>query len=668
MKATNGTPAMESSKSYREGGNISGKSTAIDDVTHSKPYGQRVADGDCLKTRNGLLKIGTWNVRTLFQSGKFANLCQEFDTMKVDIMGVAETRWNGSGKITENGKTMIYSGGEENCYGVGIVMSSKVTKSMIGYWPISNRVILVKLQGHPVNINIIQVYAPTTDHPDEEIEVFYEEITTAKKYAKSGEVMIIMGDFNAKLGKESHKPITGGYGLGEINERGMRLIEFCKETKMVVTNTFFKHHPKLLYTWKSPGDIHRNQIDYILINERFKNSIKNTKTYPGADINSDHNPLVMKMKLRLKSIKLTPKKENHEMNMLKVLDYNERYNIEVRNNYNQLVVEEQSQEPSEEKEWDIIKKCMNKALTTVIPIKKKKKQANWMNNEILQLMKDRKSLKNRPQAYNEKDKEIRAKCKQAKETFWNTKCEEIERLEREHKSREMHKKIKETTESKTYNIGGCIKDKEGNILFEEEEIEKRWMEYIEELYSDERCETPPQIDETDEGEDILLDEIKSAVKDLKNGKAPGLDNITSEMLKALNEDNIKIIHRFCNTIYKNGQIPGNLGDSIFITIPKKPKAKLCTEYRTISLMSHILKIILRVILKRCYNTIDWEIDEFQSGFRKGMGTREGIFNMKIIAEKYIDVNKDIYVCLIDYQKAFDRVNHEKLIECLRGIG
>ena len=85
-------------------------------------------------------------------------------------------------------------------------------------------------------------------------------------------------------------------------------------------------------------------------------------------------------------------------------------------------------------------------------------------------------------------------------------------------------------------------------------------------------------------------------------------------------------------------------------------------------MSHILKIILRVILKRCYNTIDWEIDEFQSGFRKGMGTREGIFNMKIIAEKYIDVNKDIYVCLIDYQKAFDRVNHEKLIECLRGIG
>ena len=84
------------------------------------------------------------------------------------------------------------------------------------------------------------------------------------------------------------------HGLGRGNERGERLIQFCQENKLIIANTWFKPPVRKLYTWKSPGDISRNQIDYIMFNKRFRNCIKQAKTYPGADMNSDHNPVVVK--------------------------------------------------------------------------------------------------------------------------------------------------------------------------------------------------------------------------------------------------------------------------------------------------------------------------------------------------------------------------------------
>ena len=109
-------------------------------------------------------------------------------------------------------------------------------------------------------------------------------------------------------------------------------------------------------------------------------------------------------------------------------------------------------------------------------------------------------------------------------------------------------------------------------------------------------------------------------------------------------------------------------NSTFIRLPKKSKAVECTEFRTLSLMSHMLKVLLRIILRRNKILLEKEIDVTQSGFIGGKGTREGIFNMRTISERYLQLNKEIYVCFIDYEKAFDRVNHEKLIQSLQRIG
>ena len=102
-------------------------------------------------------------------------------------------------------------------------------------------------------------------------------------------------------------------------------------------NTFFKQHPRRLYTWKSPGDGYRNQIDYLMINERYKNSIKNAYTYPGADINSDHILLVMKMKLKLKIPHKNNRQEKADLQLLKKEDIQAQYAIEVKNRYDILL-------------------------------------------------------------------------------------------------------------------------------------------------------------------------------------------------------------------------------------------------------------------------------------------------------------------------------------------
>lgn len=156
----------------------------------------------------------------------------------------------------------------------------------------------------------MQIYAPTSERKyDEDIEALYKTIKNTIEDLQEDNINLIMGDFNAKIEQGRRSDSVSDYGLGESNERGGRLFEFYQGMEVVVTNTWFKLSKRRLYTWKSPVDKAnspepvRNQIDYILINKLFRNIIKRVTTHPGADIGSDHNPLVADLTLRLKVVK-----------------------------------------------------------------------------------------------------------------------------------------------------------------------------------------------------------------------------------------------------------------------------------------------------------------------------------------------------------------------------
>lgn len=168
-------------------------------------------------------------------------------------------------------------------------MVDKVTnKSVTGFVPFSERIVMIQLETSRIRTNIIQVYAPTAQSEDIEIEEFYAQMEQFWKNIKKHEVTIVMGDFNAKIGRGRVVDVIGEHGLGQRNERGERLVEFVQEKEIVVTNTLFKLPRRRLYTWKSPqgtkDEIVRNQIDYVMINKRYRNSILSARTYPGASV------------------------------------------------------------------------------------------------------------------------------------------------------------------------------------------------------------------------------------------------------------------------------------------------------------------------------------------------------------------------------------------------
>ena len=208
----------------------------------------RRSDWLSLKTGKRGLRIGTWNVRTLNQLGKLENLKRGAESLNADIIGISETRYIEEDKVRLDSYTFIYPGGSEHQHGVGFIIKSSIEKSILGYWPVRNRNIMLKLKAKPFDIAIIQTYVTTSFHSDDEVEEHYEEINKMLKEVKSTDVLIIAGDFNAKIGKGSYQDLVGNYGLGDRNSRGDRLLQFCIENNLVLANTTFQHPDRLLYT------------------------------------------------------------------------------------------------------------------------------------------------------------------------------------------------------------------------------------------------------------------------------------------------------------------------------------------------------------------------------------------------------------------------------------
>ena len=109
--------------------------------------------------------------------------------------------------------------------------------------------ISVRLQGKPFNITVIQVYAPTSNAEETEVECFYEDLQDLLELTPKKDVLFIIGDWNVKVGSQETPGVTGKFGLGMRNEAGQKLREFCQENALVIANTLFQQHKRRLYTW-----------------------------------------------------------------------------------------------------------------------------------------------------------------------------------------------------------------------------------------------------------------------------------------------------------------------------------------------------------------------------------------------------------------------------------
>ena len=144
---------------------------------------------------------------------------------------------------------MYYSGGERAEKGVVIVVHKSIVRSVVKKTVYNDRIIVIKLQAEPINILMMQVYMPTSEHEDDEVEELYDVIEEILEEDGKGDTNpIIMGDWNIVVGDESYRNIVGPHGLGRKNHRGQMLINFCERNGPIVTNTWFKKPKRRLYT------------------------------------------------------------------------------------------------------------------------------------------------------------------------------------------------------------------------------------------------------------------------------------------------------------------------------------------------------------------------------------------------------------------------------------
>ena len=208
---------------------------------------------------------------------------------------------------------------------------------------------------------------------------------------------------------------------------------------------------------------------------------------------------------------------------------------------------------------------------------------------------------------------------------------------------------------------GKLKDRNGVDVREAEDTKKRWQEYTGELYKKDLDDPENHSGVIIHLEpDILECKVKGCLGNTTTDKASGDNGIPAELFQILNNDAVKVLHSMCQQIWKTQQWPQDWKRSVVIPIPKKGNAKECSNYRTIALISHASKVMLKILQARLQQYVNHELPDVQAGFRKGRGTRDQIANIRWIIKKAREFQKNIYFCFIDYAKAFDSVDHNKL--------
>ena len=228
------------------------------------------------------------------------------------------------------------------------------------------------------------------------------------------------------------------------------------------------------------------------------------------------------------------------------------------------------------------------------------------------------------------------------------------------KTRERFKKIRDTKGTFHAKVGS-IKDRHGMDLTEAEDIKKRWQEHTEELYKKD-LHDPDNHDGviTHLEPDILECKVKWTLGSITSNKANGGYGIPVELFQILKDDVVKVLHSLWQQIWTTQQWPQDWIISVFIPIPKKGNAKQCANYRTITPISHASKVLLKVLQARLQQYVNRELPDVQAGLRKGRVTRDQIANIHWVMEKAREFQKNTYFCFIDYVKAFNCMDHNKL--------
>jgi len=204
-------------------------------------------------------RIGFWNIRTMLEASRLSQVIKEMTHYKLDLLGLSETRWNGSAEFTTaSGELLLYSGramGEKHEYGVGLILSKSLKKLLIEWKAVSDHLITARLTTRLCKLVIVQCYAPTNEAAIEEKEVFCGLLEATLHQIRQSEITIMMGDFNAEIGDDNQglQHVMSRHGLGNRNENGDIFIDLCANYDLIIGGGLFPHKDIHKAPWVAPN-------------------------------------------------------------------------------------------------------------------------------------------------------------------------------------------------------------------------------------------------------------------------------------------------------------------------------------------------------------------------------------------------------------------------------
>ena len=323
-------------------------------------YGKRTTQRKRIKTRE--FNIATWNVRSMLQAGKMEEIADELKKHNIQITALQGVRWPQDGWIKKKNYTLLYSGLKtlKGQHGTGFLITGCVTHCILGL-PNNERMCKLRIKGKFYNMTIISVYAPTEDENRrnaENVEQFYSKLSDVCDITPRNDALILLGDFNAKIGKEhSNKRTAGRYTLHDItSENGEKLVQLAIAHNLEISSTKFQHTRIHKGTWKAPGQDICNQIDHVLINKRRAAKITDVRTLRGPNCDSDHYLVRTKIRQRISKVEVGTYRKSRKWVVTKL------QNPDIKNKFEENIAQELNEidlSPDIELEWDSLKTIIN---------------------------------------------------------------------------------------------------------------------------------------------------------------------------------------------------------------------------------------------------------------------------------------------------------------------
>ncbi|KAK3519801.1 hypothetical protein QTP70_006182 [Hemibagrus guttatus] len=595
---------------------------------------------------------------------------------KVDILCVQETRWKGSkARSIGAGFKLFYYGVDSKRNGVGVVLKEEFVRNVLEVKRVSDRVMSLKLEIEGVMLNVVSGYAPQVGCELEVKERFWSELDEVMESIPTGERVVIGADFNGHVGEGNtgDEEVMGKLGLKERNLEGQMVVDFAKRMDMGVVNTYFQKREEHRVTYKSGG--RRTQVDYFLCRRGNLKEISDCKVVVGECVARQHRMVVCRMTL------MVCKKKRSEIEIEKKTKWWKLKKEECCEEFRQKLRQALGGQVVLPDDWEttaeVIRETGRKVLGVSSGRRKEDKETWWWNEEVQDSIQKKRLAKKKwdmdrteenRQEYKELQRRVKREVSKAKQKAYD---ELYTRLDAREGEKDLYRLARQRDrDGKDVQQVRVIKDRDGRVLTSEESVQRRWKEYFEELMNEEneREKRVEGVNSVEQKVDkIRKDEVRKALKRMKRGKAVGPDDIPVEVWKCLGEAAVEFLASLFNRVLESERMPEEWRRSVLVPIFKnKGDVQSCSNYRGIKLMSHTMKLWERVVEARLRKVV--EICEQQYGFMPRKSTRDAIFALRILMEKYRDGQRELHCVFVDLEKAYDRVPREELWYCMRKSG